>query len=359
MKKALALLAIILLTIPAYAQDNYTISGTVKSATGEKIESATMFIAGSQKVTMTNANGQFAFRSISSGTYQLVVNMLGYSSIKQNVIINDKSETIDITLGEKQIVLKEVIVGGVKQKKVLEQEKSYLKTFIKKFMGESENAKACKIINPEIIEFSTSKGILKAATYDFLEIENVNLGYHIKYLLKTFEYDEKRDNTYYDGDCVFENLNGTPEQQAVWAANRKKTYDGSLMHFLRSVYANTSRQEGFLIYLSRNDLFPMTIAPNPVVAEQIIKHLDSNFITFRFKKRLYVIYDKKKAAKEDKIIDDPSWIVSDLPGNASIFMVDSQVDRRGSYADHGGLLIQGAWVKKRIGEQLPLEYVPQ
>jgi hypothetical protein len=53
------------------------------------------------------------------------------------------------------------------------------------------------------------------------------------------------------------------------------------------------------------------------------------------------------------------WIVSDLPDNASIFMVNSQIDRRGSYADYGGLLIQGAWVKKRIGEQLPLEYLPE
>lgn len=359
MKKLLALLAIILTTISAYAQDNYTITGTVQSAAGEKIESATVFIAGSQKATMSNAEGGFTIRGLSSGTYQLVVNMLGYSSAKQNVIINDKSEAADITLGEKQIVLKEVLVGGVKEKKYLDQQKSYLKTFIKYFMGESVNAKACKILNPEILEFSTTKGILKAATYDFLMIENANLGYRIKYLLKTFEYDDKRNVTYYDGDCIFENLDGTPEQKGIWVANRNKTYEGSLMHFLRSVYANKSRQEGFLIYLTKNDLFPMTIGPNPVVAEQIIKHIDNNFITFRFKKRLYIIYDKKKAAKEDKLVEDPAWIVSDLPDNGSIFMVNSQIDRRGSYADYGGLLIQGAWVKKRIGEQLPLEYVPE
>jgi hypothetical protein len=358
MKNIFTILAFIFLQLNSYGQGTYTVSGTVKSAAGEKIKSATVFIAGSQKITMTNAEGEYKFNGVSSGTYQLVINMLGYVSIKQNVIVNDKSEVLNLTLGEKQIVLNEVVIGGT-QKKQQEQEKSYLKMFIKKFMGESANAKACKILNPELIEFSTSKGILKAATYDFLEIENVNLGYHVKYLLKTFEYDEKRDITYYDGDCVFENLDGTAEQKAIWTANRKKTYEGSLMHFLRSIYANTSRQEGFLVYLTRNDVFPLTIGPNPVVAEQIIKHVDNNFITFRFKKRLYIIYDKKKAAKEDKIIDDPSWIVSDLPDNASIFMVNSQIDRRGSYADFGGLLIQGAWVKKRIGEQLPLEYAPE
>jgi hypothetical protein len=297
MKKVLALFAVILLTTIASAQDSFTISGTVKSVAGEKIESATVFIAGSQKITMTNAGGEFIFRAVSSGTYQVVVNMLGYLSVKQNVIINDKAETLNITLGEKQIVLNQVVVGAVKPKKIQEQEKSYLRTFVKKFMGESENAKSCKILNPEILDFSTSKGILKAATYDFLEIENANLGYHIKYLLKTFEYDDKRDITYYDGDCVFEFLDGSPAKKAQWLTNRKKTYDGSLMHFLRSVYANTSRQEGFLIYLTRNDLFPLTIGPNPVVAEQIIKHLDNNFITFRFKKDYISFTIKRKLPK--------------------------------------------------------------
>jgi hypothetical protein len=353
MKRVLALFAFIFITTVAYTQDTYIISGTVKNAEGQPLQSATVFLAGSEKITMTDVNGRFVFKIINSCTYQLVVNMLSYVPVKQNIIVNDKAETATVTLTEKKTMLNEVVIGARKTK-----DDAHLKTFIKYFMGESANAKACKILNPEIIEFSTTKGILKAATYDFLEIENANLGYHIRYLLKTFEYNEKLAATYYDGDYVFENLEGTPEQKATWAANRKKTYDGSLMHFLRSVYANTSRQEGFLVYLTRNDLFPLSIGPNPVVAEQIIKHLDNNFIKFRFTKRIYVVYDKKKAAKEEKLINDDSWIITDVPGNASIFKVDSQIDRRGSYANYTTLLIQGAWGKKRIGDQLSLEYEP-
>ncbi len=70
-------------------------------------------------------------------------------------------------------------------------------------------------------------------------------------------------------------------------------------------------------------------------------------------------FDKKKAAKEDKVVNDDSWIVSDIPDNGSLFMVDSQVDRRGSYSNYNKLLIQGSFGKKRIGDQLPLEYVPE
>ncbi|MES2807617.1 MAG: carboxypeptidase-like regulatory domain-containing protein [Bacteroidota bacterium] len=354
MKHLLLLFALILPVSFANAQDTYTISGVVKDATGKGIQSATVFIAGSEKATMTNAEGNFTFKSINSGTYQLVVNMLSYVPVKQNVIVNDKAEIVSITLTEKQTMLNEVVVGGKKSK-----DESHLKTFTKYFMGESANAKACKIINPEIIDFSTAKNTLKAATYDFLEIENNNLGYRIKYLLKSFQYDNKTDVTLYDGDCVFENMDGTPEQKALWVANRKKTYEGSLMHFLRSVYANNSRQEGFLVYLTRSDFFPLSIGPNPVVAEQIVKRVDNNFLNFRFKKRLYVVFDKKKAAKEDKVVNDDSWIVSDIPDNGSLFMVDSQVDRRGSYSNYNKLLIQGSFGKKRIGDQLPLEYVPE
>lgn len=358
MKFLSAILGCILLHLTVYAQDSYSISGTVTDAAGKRIQSATVFIAGSQKVTMSGADGAFSFKGISSGNYQLVVTMLGYESVKKTVVVNGKAETVDISLGEKPIALQPVLIGAVKPKKVLEQQKTNLKIFIKKFLGETGNAKDCKILNPDILEFSTESGVLKAATYDFLEIDNVNLGYHIKYLLKTFEYDEQQNITYYDGDCIFESLDGTLKQKEQWAANRKKSYNGSLMHFLRSVYANKSRDEGFLIYLANNEFLPLLVGPNPVVAEQVVKHLDENFITFRYQKRIYVVYDKQNT-KYDKVLKEPIWTMKDMPGNASLFMVNTQIDRRGSFADYGGLSVQGAWVKNRIGEQLPLEYEPE
>lgn len=350
MKHLFAVLAFILIQLNVNAQE-YTISGTVKNAAGEALSSATVFIAGSEQITMTNDGGAFIFKKIGSGTYQVVVNMVGYVSVKQNVIINDKAENVNLILSEKQTMLNEVVVGGKKT-----NDESHLKTFIKYFMGESANAKACKILNPEIIEFSTSKGKLKAATYDFLEVENNNLGYRIKYLLKNFEYDKDKQITSYDGDCIFENMDGTPEQQTKWTVNRKKVYEGSLMHFLRAFYAGDSRKEGFLIYMPRSDFHPFSIDPNPVVPEQLIKHVDNNFVSFRFPKRLYIVYDKKKAAKEDKPATE-SIIISDMTDdNASLFLVDSQIDRRGSFAKYNKLLIQGGWGRKRIGDQLPLEY---
>ncbi len=357
MKISFFVIACLLVNLSTYAQSTYTIDGKITDAAGESIQSATVFIGGSQKVTMTNADGVFTFGNLRPGNYQVVVNMLGYLSVKKNIAVNDKSEIYNVTLSEKRIELPGVIVGAVKPKKVLEEEKSNLKLFIKKFLGETGNAKNCKILNPEILEFSTSAGVLKAATYDFLEIENANLGYRIKYLLKNFEFEEKRNLTYYDGDCIFEDIEGTPKEKEKWTANRMKTYEGSLMHFLRSVYAGKAREEGFLVYQTQGESFPLGIGPNSVVAEQMVKHIDQNFITFREKKRLYIAYDKSNL-KYDKVIKQPLWSMADMPYNASLFMANTEIDRRGNFADFGGLSVQGAWVKNRLGEQLPLEYEP-
>ena len=44
----------------------------------------------------------------------------------------------------------------------------------------------------------------------------------------------------------------------------------------------------------------MAIESIPIYAEQMIRRPDSNFFSFKVNTRFYVLYDKKKAAKEDK-----------------------------------------------------------
>ncbi|WP_429382505.1 carboxypeptidase-like regulatory domain-containing protein [Mucilaginibacter sp. UYCu711] len=353
MKNILALLVFILLQLNIYAQGTYSISGTVKNGNGELMESATVFLAGSEKVVATNAQGAFRFNGISPGTYQVVITMIGYTSAKQNIIVQNKSESLNLILGYKQIVLDEVVIGdkGAREK--------HFKRFVTYFMGETRNAKACKILNPDVIEFTTYKGVLQATSSDFLIIENPNLGYRVKYLLKKFSDNNATGVTLYDGDSVFEPLTGTEEQQKLWTKNRRAAYEGSLMHYLRSLYAGTSRKEGFLVYKITSPFLPLSIESIPIYAEQMIRRPDSNFFSFKVSARFYVLYDKKKAAKEDR--SSVSTILMDyLDNTGSIFKLDTdtKVDKRGSYSDYKDKLIQNFWGRQRVGDQLPLEYVP-
>lgn len=352
MKFLLVLVTAITLHLGVNAQGIFTISGTIKNEKGEKLPSATIFLAGSEKATATDDQGSFKFSGLSGGTYQLIVNILGYNPAKQNVILNGKSEIVDITLTLKTIVLNDVVIGN---KSVREKQ---VKTFEKYFLGQTLNSRYCKILNPKIIEFSTAKSILKANSPDFLIIENDRLGYRIKYLLKSFQYDYSKDVTNYDGDYTFEKLTGTAEQQLQWEKNRKEAYEGSLMHYLRSLYAAKARKEGFLVYKILSPFFPLVIETIPIPAEQTVRHPDSTLMTFKFKMRFYILYDKKAAAKPDKYNGTPDFTLNNLDPTGSIFMTDARVDSRGSYTDYKELLIQGFWGEKRVGDQLPFEYNP-
>jgi len=350
MKKTIILILFALISIGVNAQETFTISGIVSNAKAEQIEAATIFIDGSQKSTKTDTKGGFKFSGLAPGTYQVVVSMLGYGSIKQNAVILDKSVVFSFTLAEKQIILDEVIIGDNNQRK------NFLKTFTKYFMGESKNAKECKILNTDIIDFSTEKSVLKANSSDFLIIENRKLGYRIKYLLRKFQYNKTAEVTIYDGESIFEDIKGSDEEQLAWKANRKLAYEGSLMHYLRALYKNKTQEEGFLTHTIKNPGFPLMVNPNPVYTEQLIERVDSNFITFKYKERLYTVYDKKKVSslKLSKV----NWEIIEMDKTGSILQLDAQIDGKGSYAGYKDLLIQGFWGRKRIADQLPLEYEP-
>ncbi|MES2454529.1 MAG: carboxypeptidase-like regulatory domain-containing protein [Bacteroidota bacterium] len=330
------------------AQDLFTISGTVSNNKGTPIEAATVFIDGSKKITATSKAGEFSFPGIAPGTYHLVVNMLGYSSVKLDVVVTDNAKALKITLSEKQIALKTVQIG--------DGSKEMLKLFVKYFLGESENAKSCKILNPEVLDFSSQRSVTEASSDEFLVIENSRLGYRIKYLLRSFKYNSANEVTIYDGECIFENMEGTEAKKLEWKANRKDAYEGSLMHYLRSLYKNQSRQEGFLTYPVENFTYPLELDPNPMSTDQIVEHVDSNFMTFAYKKRLYTLFDKKKAAQKPKYINKSETRYVEKMG--SILQLDAPIDRQGGYANYKDILIQGFWGRKRIGDQLPLEYVP-
>ncbi|MES2829717.1 MAG: carboxypeptidase-like regulatory domain-containing protein [Bacteroidota bacterium] len=343
-----------LFSIGSYAQGNFEISGTVKNMKGEVVEAATVFINGSKKITKTDEKGLFIFKTVSPGTYQIVINMIGYASIKENVVLQDKAISLELALVEKGIVLNEVTIGNNSQRA------SQIKTFLKKFLGESDNAKSCSLLNPELLDFSTRQTLLDATTSDFLIIENKNLGYRIKYLLRNFRFNSGTGVTSYDGESLFENLDGTEDQQAVWKKNRLFAYQGSFMHYLRSLYLNTTRNEGFQTHNITTRMEPLVLDPVPLDMEQFLFTIDSNFVELKFSQRLYVYYDVKKTALKD-LEDSQENIkkIMDATGSVmQLYLENAVLDKKGSYVDYRSFLLKGYWSSKRLGDQLPFEYQP-
>ena len=364
--KNLLFASIFLISTASYAQEIYTISGSVTDEKGEPLKAATVFLSGFKKITITDAQGKFRLPKVSRGTYQLAVNMLGFFPGTQNVMIRDSSVEVKVALKIKTVALEAVTIGNDKKRK------EYYKLFKKNFLGVSANAAQCEVLNPDIINFSFNKkqGVLKADTDEFLIIENKRLGYRIRYLLKAFEHNEKLNRTNYDGETSFEELEGTNEMKKKWIENRQAAYKGSIMHFLRSVGAESTLKEGFLAHQLYQVIYTvemdgsttamLTIGESPVELGSIISARDTSFISMKFK-GLYIDFDPEKAAQVDpaSYVDKRKAVT--LKGKASLLKLNLEeaiVDRKGNCSDYRTFFIQGDWAGRRIGDQLPYEYEP-
>ncbi|GAA4087600.1 carboxypeptidase-like regulatory domain-containing protein [Mucilaginibacter panaciglaebae] len=338
----------------AFAQATYTIGGTVIEATGAKIQSATVFIAGTQNITATDEQGNFVFRNLLPGNYQLVVNMMGYNSHKQSVTIKSRSETLNIIITGKKNALNEVVVGAKKQ---LPKD---LKRFTRFFLGYMRDPQLCRIVNPGLINFSHTDTTLTATTDDFLIIENEILGYRVKYLLKSF-FCKPNGFYFFDGDYTFEPLVGTAKQQRIWNKNRKTAYEGSAMHFLRALYAGTTRKEGFLVYRSTTD-DALILERNPSDPQQFVTRKDSNSISVNIKPMVLVVQNKEKAAQLDVISNkEPKKYIMGigLPQRYTLFKLKAEVDSRGSITGRDTYLDFGYWGVFGVANLLPFEYKPE
>lgn len=346
------------------AQGHFELSGTINDENGKPLNGATVFLSGTKKRTVSNKLGEFGFFNIDAGTFQLTVQMLGYAPIEQNIIISNKAINIRLSLTPKSIILKEVVIGNNDAWK-----KNYA-IFKDQFLGLSNDNK-CVILNPKVINFSTKKTffnriILNADADEFLNIENKQLGYRIKYLLKTFTYNAFTKITNYNGNAIFEEMEGSEEEKKIWIKNRLEAYNGSFMHFLRSVYAGTTLDEGFItrqLYKAKGVAGNLTADIAPIKFDTIVTKIDSSFIAMKFSS-LYVIYDPGQAADiKASMINYSTEHLEKINNNIaetgsilSLHLNRAIIDQKGSFSDYRTFLIHGYWGGKRIGDQLPFEY---
>jgi hypothetical protein len=232
--------------IPAYTQ-LYSVSGVVNDEKGQPIPGATAFLTNTKKATATNGAGRFILDGLLPGPYEIVIKMLGYRPYVQTITIASQAIAIDIVLKENNITLQSVNING---KPNLKRRKEYLDLFVKNFIGQSNNAGQCRLLNPEVLSFHYDRktDVLTASADELLEIENYSLGYELKYLLKEFELHLQDDDCIYAGYPYFEDIEGWPKMQNLWDRNRRKAYLGSCRHFFRAVINNSALQEGFELY---------------------------------------------------------------------------------------------------------------
>ncbi len=233
-----------LLLLPASvvsAQVYATIVGTITDVdTGESLPTVNVFIASSMNGMTTDDQGRYRLTGIPLGALRLYVSMIGFEPQARDIFIREaKTYTFDFQLKEAIYEIGEITVTADNKKW-----KRQLEKFIGLFIGETPNASETKIINPEVMDFSSKGGEFRAQASEPLIIENKALGYRITYFLK--EFVAIPNQTRYDGEPLFEDMSAeSPEQKAMWAARRDSAFYGSFRHFMLALLNDKVEEQGF------------------------------------------------------------------------------------------------------------------
>ena len=107
LKKTFLLIGILLVNVQLFAQNSYTVSGTVVDETNVPVPGVNVVILNTTNGTQTDFDGNYSLL-VSNGDV-LQFSYIGFAT--QTVIINGQS-TIDITLVEDTSKLDEVVVIG-------------------------------------------------------------------------------------------------------------------------------------------------------------------------------------------------------------------------------------------------------
>lgn len=388
-------LVIILLLMPLYTWAQYTISGKVIDLYNKKpVAKASVFLSNTTVGGSTAEDGSYSLNNVKPGKYDMVISAVGYETAYQSVMV-DKQIIIPYTeLTPRTIALNAVVV-----KPDAEWQRNY-NLFKDDFFGQTEYAQQCKILNPEILdlEFNRAKNTLTATSSDYLIIENLALGYKLRYLLTHFTKQYRIGQLYYEGNVLFEPMKGKPAQMRKWNKNRLNAYNGSSKHYLTALIGNKLKEEGFktlrlarkpnparppdsviqaklqqfraslsgqrimvndsLSYWASQNRLPKTVEylyTQPLRIDSLVRFTDQKGLyALAFDDILYVLYTKKKS--DNSYANRPLNAPDNLTSLVNIIAKYAFFDNNGVIANPSAVMMEGNWATSRVANLLPVDY---
>lgn len=373
---------VLLLTASLFSQTR--IDGRiVDKSTSEPLVGVNVFFSKTTWGATTDDNGFYTLTNIPAGQYELVVSMIGYEVEREQMIIKaDERFTLNFRLQSRAILMSEVNVTA-KTDRVWK--KNYDR-FRRSFLGTSKNGESCLILNEFVLTFDENGQYFRAKASQPIRIENPELGYRITYILDDFEIDGTEVR--FAGDHYYESMISKSKRQLKkWEKNRKKAYNGSLRHLLKTLtdrfdlrftinngmiiqndnwnsIAGRKKdplvREGFSISMNKKDLFGTSL-----IIEEEYKPLRSDTLVFpgatyeqpllSFEGRMMVVYMKESPELAYMMENDsPS---SYKQTSYLLLRADSvYYDRDGRFFEPYMIEQQGYSSWERIGDQLPFNY---
>ncbi len=242
MKNLILLLLITCHSVIAFGQ---VIRGQVlDKETNKPVDYASVYIDGTFLGTTTDENGEFELDVTKYIGRTLYISAVGYRTASLSTL--KKGDYHQVLLNRAVYEIKEV---SVESESLTKKRRKCMRLFKKEFLGSSNNAKDCFILNEEDITFNyhSDQDTLKAYIRNPLIILNNSLGYQITYYLDKFEIDKVHKTTTFTGNISFNLDLANSNTRKELEHRRKKTYIGSSKHFFSSLWTNNLRAEGFYV----------------------------------------------------------------------------------------------------------------
>jgi CarboxypepD_reg-like domain len=353
MKLSTTIFILLLSAFATNAQIIDIVKGKVlDKSTLEPIPFANIYVNNTTIGTQTNEDGVFSIKVSTIKNVQLIVSSIGYKSLEKSLNIGENI----IELEPDNTQLAEIKVSSKKDKKWI----SLYKDFEKVFLGSSEAAKFCKILQPWQIDLTKINNVLIAKTTQPIEIVNHYLGYKVFWYLKSFESSSQSFSI--TGNSRSELLKAKNRKEAdYWSRNRSEAYKGSLEHFLKSLYKGNAASEGYKIYQetvlgkgkNRNSNFG-----NELNIKKTVQEINPvSLVICQNKKCFLNLENQIEVHFINKNENKPSY--SDIPYQVSwVDGLEKMVafDSLGHLDKPSNLLTSGSMNQGRIAELLPLDY---
>lgn len=246
MKKGLAFL-LLLIAGAARCQTGVSLMGKVVDSTSDKpLSNCSVYLNNTSIGTVSSEDGVFLLKGIPHGRADLIVSAIGYTTYVLHLRGDSLPKGLVIHLRQSATELSSYTV------------EPYMKNgweiwgrfFLDNFIGTTENASSCVLVNRKALRFYYSKKHrrLSVSATEPLIIHNKALGYDLQYQMEHFYYEEDTRIVFYQGYPLFREMSTQREGlHARWVERRKKAYLGSMHHFIRSLYSDQAPQQGFLL----------------------------------------------------------------------------------------------------------------
>lgn len=343
--RRVALALVILLPSLAHAQTAHLVGRVIDSETRYGLPGANVFLSGTVRGAASNPDGTFTFTTDLLGQVELVASLVGYAADARRIeLAPGDTLHVDLFLAPVALAMEEVRVEGSHSRRW----RSDLRTFEQQFLGVTANGRRADIENPEILDFATNGTRFTASARAPLVVMNEALGYRMT-LLK-LEFQSQGSAWGWQSPIRYEDLPSATSRRVRRA--RRRAYQGSLRHFLASMVAGTSRDEGFVVHTveqpghwTRGGALDEDALANLVSLD----HASSSWLIVSALP-LQVTYRREKDPRPGHRGDDQvSWIVFN---NVSV-----RVDARGRSLEARPVTRYGYWDWERTADLLPHDYI--